>query len=177
MEQSESVSQTISLRETVNQVLESLEAIQSAEDVGHMMAVDVFEKDLVEILNSGKDGLDRGFWVVSTLTSENEAIEIEIHRLNALKARNERSIARLKGYAEVIMTSTGTSKLLGNFGRGFHLRVSTSVQVLDESRIPEEYTRVKTTIEPDKAAILKLLREGGSVPGTELAYKKSVIVK
>lgn len=50
------------------------------------------------------------------------------------------------------------------------------VNILDMSKIPEEYLRYKDP-EPDKTAIKKAINAGKEVPGAELADKLSMTIK
>lgn len=56
-------------------------------------------------------------------------------------------------------------------------RPSERVNVIDESMIPKEYVRYKTTEAPDKKAIKAALKEGNSIPGAELIQRKNIQVK
>lgn len=56
-------------------------------------------------------------------------------------------------------------------------RQSTSVDILDESAIPEEYIVVKTERNPNKTEIGKALKSGVEVAGAILKTNTSVIIK
>ena len=56
-------------------------------------------------------------------------------------------------------------------------RPSTAVEVLDESLIPKEFIKIKTTTAPDKAAIKKILDNGGTVEGCKLLKNKNIQIK
>ena len=45
----------------------------------------------------------------------------------------------------------------------------------DESALPDDYVRVKTTISPDNVAILSALKEGVEVPGAHMAKTASSV--
>lgn len=56
-------------------------------------------------------------------------------------------------------------------------RTTESISVIDESLIPEELLRVKTTTAPDKAAIKAAIKSGAEVPGAELVKNTSWSIK
>ena len=56
-------------------------------------------------------------------------------------------------------------------------RKSTSVEVVDETKIPDEYLRTVTTITPDKTELAKLLKAGESVEGVQLKETNNIQIK
>lgn len=56
-------------------------------------------------------------------------------------------------------------------------RKSESVEIADGANIPDEYLRVKTTIEPDKTAIKAALKAGAEIDGCNLATKLNTNIK
>lgn len=56
-------------------------------------------------------------------------------------------------------------------------RKSTAVQIEDGVDLPEEYVRVKTTIEPDKAAIKAALASGKEIAGCTLETRTNITLK
>lgn len=56
-------------------------------------------------------------------------------------------------------------------------RKSTSVEVVDQDSIPEQYLRTVTTVSPDKTEIAKALKVGEIVPGTELKENQNIQIK
>jgi hypothetical protein len=45
----------------------------------------------------------------------------------------------------------------------------------DEEKLPDDLMRVKTSLEPDKVAILEALKNGKEVPGAHIEKSKSSI--
>lgn len=56
-------------------------------------------------------------------------------------------------------------------------RRSESVEIADGANIPDEYIRVKTTIEPDKTAIKAALKDGVEIDGCQIATKLNTNIK
>lgn len=56
-------------------------------------------------------------------------------------------------------------------------RKSESVEIADGANIPNEYLRVKTTIEPDKTAIKNALKSGAEIDGCQIATKLNTNIK
>lgn len=56
-------------------------------------------------------------------------------------------------------------------------RKSTSVEVIDQGSIPEQYLRTVTTVSPDKTEITKALKVGELVPGVELKENHNIQIK
>lgn len=56
-------------------------------------------------------------------------------------------------------------------------RKSEAVQVDDVNSIPAEWTRIKTTIEPDKTAIKAAIKAGQEITGCKLVENTSVQIK
>ena len=56
-------------------------------------------------------------------------------------------------------------------------RKSESVEIADGANLPDEYIRVKTTIEPDKTAIKAALKAGAEIEGCQIATKVNTNIK
>lgn len=56
-------------------------------------------------------------------------------------------------------------------------RKSTSVEIIDEEKIPEQYLRTVTTVSPDKTEIAKLLKVGELVEGAVLKENSNIQIK
>lgn len=173
----QSDNKTVSLWTTFGKIRDLLDAIESAEEMAHGSMIDAFVGDIMTLLKNADEGVDKCVGFVKFAESENVTIEQEIGRLLALKRRNIRSIERIKGLAQALMETVGAEKLEGTLGRSFSLRETSAVKVLSLDQIPDMFKRITTSVEPDKAAILKILRADGKVSGTEIEYRKSVVVK
>lgn len=173
----EGSNKSISLWESFGKIRELVDAIDSAEEIGHGSMVDAFVGDIMALLKDAEGGVDRCVGFVKYADAENAAIDAEIDRLKAMKKRNERSQDRIKSLAMALMETLGMERLEGKFERSFAIRESTAVRVLALDQVPDDFKRVTTSIEPNKSEILKELRAGRAVAGCELETRKSVVVK
>jgi len=140
---------------------------------------DVPEEAIRDTLE-GLEGIfqDKAVSVVHVLTngdSDIAALDAEIARLTDRKKHIQNAQSRLKDYLRDNMEATGTTKITSplftiTLAEGRDMAI-----VDDESALPDDYVRVKTTISPDKAAILSALKEGVDVPGAHLAKTTSSV--
>ena len=103
--------------------------------------------------------------VITTKEGINEAIDIEIKRLQAIKRRNNNLVDKLK---DRLLEAV---KLFGEFEVGFNkfgTRKSSSVQVDDINSLPSEFKTVKVTEAADKKAIKDALKAGKKVEGCSI---------
>ena len=110
------------------------------------------------------------------LHSETTAIKEEIERLSKAKKARESKLESLKGYLVNVMQSLEKSKIetdLGTYG----LRKSKSVAILDQSKIPEEYIRVKEEVTVDKKGLAAVLKSGEAVEGAALVENYSLQIR
>ena len=140
---------------------------------------DVREEAIRDTLE-GLEGIfqDKAVSVVHVLTngdSDIAALDAEIARLTDRKKHIQNAQSRLKDYLRDNMEATGTTKITSplftiTLAKGRDMAI-----VDDESALPDDYVRVKTTIAPDKAAILSALKEGVEVPGAHMAKTASSV--
>lgn len=103
--------------------------------------------------------------VITTKEGINEAIDIEIKRLQAIKRRNNNLIDKLK---DRLLEAV---KLFGEFEVGFNkfgTRKSTSVQIDDIDSLPSKFTNVKITVAADKKAIKDAIKSGKKIKGCSI---------
>lgn len=105
-----------------------------------------------------------------------EAIKAEEAALNERRKGIEKRTEWLRQYLGETMESVGRSEFESARCR-LSFRRSSSVSILDEAVLPEEYVRVTESRRPDKTAIGKALKAGQSVPGAELAEKRSLQIR
>ena len=112
---------------------------------------------------------------------KNEAAEIEAIKAEAAKL-NERAkvktnhLERLKSYVADSMQKNDEPKF-ESARVVFSFRKSEPVNIFDEEIIPAEFMKIKTTAEPDKAAIKKAIKAGAIVPGAILEEKQNLQIK
>lgn len=96
-----------------------------------------------------------------------------------LRARGDAAKKRaeaMKTHLAQSMTAVGKDKITTSKA-ALSFRKSTSVSVLDDTKIPDDLCKIETTRKPDKTAIGKLLKTGEYVPGAELAESMNLQVK
>lgn len=113
--------------------------------------------------------------VIKQLQADAAMLKDEIDRLTAKKKACENSVTRMRDTLAFFLSSTGREKAkAGSFS--VSLTSSCSVNVCDESLIPEEYT-IPQPSKIDKAYIRQALLSGELVPGAELVTKESVTIR
>lgn len=114
--------------------------------------------------------------IIRELDGDNTAIKAEIERLKKRIEHNTASIDRMKQALDGFMTASGKSKEKTPFFTVSY-RHSQSVDILNESDIPQAYIKVKTETAPDKAAIKAALKAGETVPGCQLKDTESIQIR
>ena len=114
--------------------------------------------------------------IIENYKNDISGIDEAIARLKARKERAEKNIDRMKTALDGFMQATGQDKAKSKLFT-ISYRPSSAVEILDESIIPEEFIKVKTTTAPDKAAIKKILDNGGTVEGCILRKNKNIQIK
>lgn len=116
-----------------------------------------------------------GCWI-KDLQAEAEAIKADIKRQTDRMKRKERKAERLKDYLlyKLDAHKFETARVAVSF------RKTESVYVDDGDTLdtlPDQYKRIKTTVEPDKTAIKAALKAGEQITGCDLVTKISCTVK
>ena len=168
---------SMSLFETYRNINEILDGIRTAEESGHGGMLDVYEKDLRDLLINAEGGIERCVGFVKFVELEEKSIDEEIARLKALKDRQHKGAERIKSLAMAVMETLGVKQLCGTFQRRFVLKESSAVRILALDQVPDEYKRVTTVVEANKALILRDLREGKEIASCELEHRKRVEAK
>lgn len=108
------------------------------------------------------------------LLAEADAIKAEEERLAKRRKALENKSERLKNYMMPALEAMG-GKVKGVM---VSLRIGTTqaVKVLDLEALPEAFRRIKTTIDPDKVALKKALKDGETIPGAALEERQSVVI-
>lgn len=100
------------------------------------------------------------------------AITEEINTLKTREERLEKECDRIKELIGYCLNGEKfeTSKVKCSW------RKSESVNISDESIIPQDYIKTKITTTPDKTAIKAAIKEGTIIPGAELVEKLNLKV-
>ncbi len=151
------------------QLLEVLEASdgEASEDLIEALAIN--RNDFLEKMESYG-------YIMRKLETDNIAIESEISRLTALKKSKANQYAKLEKNSLDALQLYGNQDNKGIFrAEAGTFRFSTarspkSVELIDETIIPEEFKVAKTTYTVSKTTIKNALELGQSVPGA--AFKE-----
>lgn len=115
---------------------------------------------------------------VRNYEADAEAFKAEAASFKAKSDRAAKTAERLKGTIAAAMQLRGIEKeRFGNFTASF--RKSEKV-VVDEdalAELPDDYKRVKTTVEADKTALKTALKAGMAIEGVTLVENKSLQIK
>lgn len=86
------------------------------------------------------------------LETDNDGIDAEIARLSKIKQSNARKIERLKSYVASSMQTQGLEKTETDLFK-LSFRKSTSLEIVDESKVPDQFKEKIESIKIDKTAI------------------------
>lgn len=114
--------------------------------------------------------------MAENLSADTSAIDAEIERL---KARKQVILNRQKSLREYLlhnMQASGVSKIECPLFTASLRKGLESVEITDQSLIPNEFVSIEVVEKPDKTAIKKALQSGVEVPGAMLKRGESTIV-
>ncbi|TGY43165.1 siphovirus Gp157 family protein [Clostridium perfringens] len=114
--------------------------------------------------------------VIKEIEADSIGIDEEIKRLSDLKKQKENAVKKLKEYVEFEMNGIGLNKVEGKLFK-ISFRKSKVVKVLDETKIPKEFIKIKTTETISKTDLGKALKNGEIIEGAELVENKSLQIK
>lgn len=173
------------LLESIDGVTPELEA-QYLEDLGH-------------VLGAAKDKRDAVARYMSHLENQIQAAKDEIKRLQDRKADFEGALDKLKAYTVRVMDGLGVKKLEGNVVTLSLRKCPASVEVTDESAVPNAYKSaeirmpadlaeqildtlpidapVALSYAVDKRAVKSAIEGGAEVAGAQIAAEKFTLVR
>lgn len=110
---------------------------------------------------------------IKDLYAETDAIYNERRALEEREKASEKKADSLSRYLQVMLNGQKfkTAKCAVSY------RKTQAVQITDESLLPKEYLRFKTTSAPDKTAIKDAIKAGKDVPGATLEDRTSMSIK
>ena len=118
----------------------------------------------------------RGYiWMIKKLESDNVTISHELERLQRIEKRNDKLIDRLKESMKMALEIFGESKKIDTFT--LSLRKSKSVEIIDETAIPQEFKNVKTVETINKTEIKKAIERGVNVAGATIKENQNLQIK
>jgi uncharacterized protein YqgV (UPF0045/DUF77 family) len=113
--------------------------------------------------------------VILNMDSDADAIQVEIDRLTARKKAIQNRQEGIREYLRTNMEACGISKITHPLF-SITLAKGREIAVIDDpGALPDDLVYVKTEVRPEKAEILKLLKEGAEVPGAHIERSQSSI--
>lgn len=151
------------------------ETLEGVEDPQDRADIEQWIREFEELEVRKVDGI-AGY--LSRLTLEQSYCDDEIKRLQARKKSWQTREARIEATVERVMTQLGKDKLEGRTNTLELRDCPASVEVLDETQVPDDYKRIKIEESVDKVSAKKALQAGIEIPGLKLVTdKKSVRVR
>lgn len=142
-------------------------------------AGEIDEKTVEDTMESigASEKLESYVYVQAQLEAEIGAYKAEIDRMTERKKSLEAQVERLKNAQIAYMQATGQkSANAGTFK--LTLRANKSVEITDESAIPDEYlTFIPASTRPDKKTMLAAMKNGAEIAGASLKTSYSVTAK
>lgn len=135
---------------------------------------EIFDEAALEKLQMDRnDKIENLLLWVKDLRAEAKAVRNERKALDARADAADKKADSIAAYVQKALNGEkfSTSRCAVSY------RKSSSVQVIDQGLIPDEYLRKRTYVEPDKIAIKDVLKSGGKVPGAYLDEKQSMTIK
>jgi hypothetical protein len=104
------------------------------------------------------------------------ALDNEIQRLQDKRKIIQNRIDSVRDYLKHNMEATGISKIECPLFTITLSKPAKQVEITDESLLPDEFVRVKTTVAPDKVALAKAFKEGKEITGAILVDGASRLI-
>ena len=129
-------------------------------------------KEYIENLNDTRDNkLDNIERLKREFEAGANALDSEIKRLQSFKKQKEKSIENLTNLQMILTQGEKIETSLYKFST----RKSKSVNIIDESLIPDDFFKIKKEV--SKSEISKAINSGIDVSGAEIVEKTSLTVK
>lgn len=110
---------------------------------------------------------------IKNVEAEAEAIYTEVDALSKRARVKKNEAERCKNYLAQLLEGEKfeTSRCKVTF------RTNTVCNVLDLSKVPEQFLRRKEIVEANKVDIKKFCKDGAKLPGVEVVTKQSMVLK
>ncbi|GAY74319.1 siphovirus Gp157 family protein [Lentilactobacillus kosonis] len=113
--------------------------------------------------------------VINQLKSDEEIVSAEIKRLTTKKRTYQNNLQRLRMALIDSMAAIGKDKVKTSLF-SFSIKNTRSVDIVDESKLPESVLNVQPP-KPDKKAIKELIESGEQVPGATISFNESLMIR
>lgn len=135
------------------------------------------EAELDKYLQLEVRKVDRISEYLAHLEAQQAAAAVEIKRLQDRKRDAERTQERVEASVQRVMQLWGMNSLNGKTNTIQLRSCPPSIEVLDQSIVPQEYISVKVTESVDKTAAKKALQAGELIEGLRLVTDKQTVVR
>lgn len=163
------------LTEEAEVILLTIEELEELEGQEEQLEQTKRVKALIDLeINNKSESM---LYILRNIQSDIEAIDGEIKRLQALKKNKQNSMNKLKTLIKECLEKLGKKRLETSLGNLTVRNNPDSINVLDETLVPEEFVKVEVVKKVDKKKIKDWLNETDEVvPGTEILKTTSLIV-
>ena len=148
-----------------------LDYVDNSEELDESLLIDTLES----IDEAFEDKVISTAYVIKNNDADIETISNEIRRLQKLKQTKANANERLKGYIKDNMLQLDKTKIKGDLFNVSVRNNAESVEILNESALPEDAFKVTRT--PDKTAIKEALKNGHDVDGAVLKRTQSLQIR
>lgn len=140
------------------------------------LTVEMIQEALGQVEKDINTKIENTCKVMKEIEADALGIDEEIKRLTVLKKQKENTAKKLKEYIEFEMNGIGLNKVEGKLFK-ISFRKSKAVKILDETKIPKEFIKIKTTETISKTELSKALKNGEIIEGAELIENRSLQIK
>ena len=133
-------------------------------------------KELEELQGERTDKLINSMRIAQEMDENANALNEEIARLTVRKKYFEARAKKIREHVAISMNNANEKRVENTTAR-ITLTRSKSVDIVDETELPLQFLRTKTTVEADKKAIGEKLKAGEEVPGARLVENLNVRMK
>ena len=133
-------------------------------------------KELEELQGERTDKLINSMRIAQEMDENANALNEEIARLTVRKKYFEARAKKIREHVAISMNNANEKRVENTTAR-ITLTRSKSVDIVDETELPLQFLRTKTTVEADKKAIGEKLKSGEEVPGARLVENLNVRMK
>lgn len=157
------------------EIVEGLEEIVSRVEDGEL--TDEEASRSLELLEGERDAKVTSILrLIKNQIALQDAIRGEVEKLTTKATRISRKVDWLKNYLSHCL-GEGTTFQSPDGCHAIGWRSSTRVDVLDLTKIPQQWVHEKVTVVPDKRAIREAIKCGTNVPGASLSTHQHIQVE
>lgn len=133
-------------------------------------------KELEELQGERTDKLINSMRIAQEMDETAKALDEEIARLTVRQKYFEARAKKIREHVAISMSNANEKRVENSTAR-ITLTRSKEVKIIDETELPLQFLRTKTTVKADKKAIGEKLKAGEEVPGARLVENLNVRMK